>query len=252
MVTKKRPQPKTSKTVAAIGVGAGMLEGKANKWALYGLALALLGCLTAWGSREVNHTKHQRHLETSLAEETKAKKEASSSYVAATEQLFAVKNELQQLKSSKARHQGGKTIRRPNGEIEESWFDEQSETLETLSQTLQELSQTKARVVELEELVEVKDQKVVALQTELEKFNYKVVKRGGGFGFLWGYDLARVGAPDQDDLGGRLKVGGSLWQGPWTIGAKLRPTGPMQWKGEKGGPIPWDRLDPTIEGELRF
>ena len=33
------------------------LEAKAKQWALYGLALALLTCLTTWGAREVR----QRH-----------------------------------------------------------------------------------------------------------------------------------------------------------------------------------------------
>lgn len=250
MATKKvRPAPKISKTVAAIGVGAGLLEGKANKWALYGLALALLTCLSAWGMREVVHTKTKHSLESSLNEATTAKKALAKDYVITFEQLTQVQAELQQSKSAKARHQGGRKIQRPNGEIEETWFDEQSETLETLSQTLQELSQVKARVTELEQQLESSEQVRLAQQKELQTLSHKVVKRAGGMALSASYDLDS----SRESFADKAKLGAGVWMGPWTIGASFRPSyvfKPSYYGGSNE--VQWDRLDPSLEAELRF
>ena len=218
------------------------LEAKAKQWALYGLALALLTCLTAWGAREVKQRHEVAKLE---ASEQRLSRDLSAALAERQElrlTLSRAQAELQQSSSTKHRRQGGSTIVRPDGTREETWVDESGETLETLSQTLQELSTTKEQLISKEQALAEAQTTISRLEQQLHVATSKVVaSRAHGPVVMAGYDLAGSDWLDRLDLG----LG---WRfGTLSAGVTIKP-GTVKIQGNEGWD--WTTMHPTLRASL--
>jgi len=252
--SKKSAGLKAAATVAG-GAAFAAAEAKARPWAAWILALALLGCLTAWGTRESIHTKQlqiEKREQAELTAETKTlTKQVESLRTETREKTVA----LESLRKSSSSIRKGKKTRDAAGNETEEW-EERLETMEeAISQIERERDEAQLKLSQAEqELSTAIEQRVHAEQLLAEATKKQVTHKGVQFAVGADLDLTRIGSNPDRSLYQRLRLSPAVHFGPWAVRAGFSPEGLTNEAALAAGgyQADWWRIAPSIGAEIKL
>lgn len=169
----------TKKKLPNVLIGGAMnaaFEGRANKWALYGLLALLLTTISAWGSREY-HLRQELNTRTAkLTVASNRLEQAQDKLTVAERMTLTLSEQLKVERSSHSSKRTGRQVRNADGSTIDEWSEEDAtaqESMEASKQQVEELTrnliQAREEVTQVSSLADSLMEEVSSLKVELTK-----------------------------------------------------------------------------------